>query len=122
MNELREEDARLWSLIVSPTIWLVHFLATYITYALTCRSADASLDGARWAVAAYTAVALIVIAVLARRAYRRHRYKGATGTHDFDTHEDRHRFLGFATLLLSVLSGVAVVYDAVPALFFGSCR
>ena len=34
----------------------------------------------------------------------------ATLPHDDDTPEDRHRFLGFAALLLSALSAVAVIY------------
>jgi len=43
-------------------------------------------------------------------------------THDLDTPEDRHRFLGFATLLLSGLSAVAVLYAAFAATFFDTCR
>ena len=43
-------------------------------------------------------------------------------THDLDSPEDRHRFLGFATLLLSGLSGVAVLYAALAAMYFDTCR
>jgi hypothetical protein len=43
-------------------------------------------------------------------------------THDLDSAEDRHRFLGFATLLLAGLSAVGVLYAAVAATFFESCR
>jgi len=42
--------------------------------------------------------------------------------HDADTPEDRHRFLGFATLLLSGLSAVAVIYTALVVVVFRSCH
>jgi len=45
----------------------------------------------------------------------------ATLPHDDDTPEDRHRFLGFATLLLSALSAVAVLYAGLVAVFIRSC-
>jgi hypothetical protein len=41
--------------------------------------------------------------------------------HDDDTPEDRQRFLGFATLLLSVLSAVAVIYAAAVVVFIERC-
>jgi hypothetical protein len=43
-------------------------------------------------------------------------------THDLDTRDDRHRFVGFATLLLSGLSAVGVVYAAAAAQHFDTCR
>ena len=78
----------------------------------------------------YTAGALVGIAFVGWEGLRRHRHPstalGAGGTeattHDLDSPEDRHRFLGFATLLLSGLSAVAVVYAAVAATFFETCR
>ena len=42
--------------------------------------------------------------------------------HDAETPADRDRQLGFATVLLSALSLVAVVFSALPALFIGDCR
>jgi hypothetical protein len=42
--------------------------------------------------------------------------------HDFDTPGDRHRFLGFATVLLAGLSAVATLFAAVVVLYFEDCR
>jgi hypothetical protein len=86
----------------------------------------------------YTAVALIGIGVVGWEGLRRHRHPstplgaspstplGASGmeatTHDLDSPEDRHRFLGFATLLLAGLSAVAVLYAALAVTFFETCR
>jgi hypothetical protein len=78
----------------------------------------------------YTSIALIGIAMIGWEGFRRHRHPstvlGAAGTeattHDLDTRADRHRFVGFATLLLSGLSAVAVVYAALAAQYFDTCR
>ena len=42
--------------------------------------------------------------------------------HDDDTPEDRHRFIGFSTFLLSGLSAVAVVYTGLAALLIETCQ
>lgn len=120
-----ESRQTLWLLAASPTIWAVHFLACYITGAIWCAKAADPAGPIGWvptAVAIYTAVALAAIGVVTRIGWRRHDYGTAAVPHDFDTRADRHRFLGFATVLLSALSAVAVIYVAVVAAFFGSCR
>ena len=122
-HETAEERQHLLLLAASPTIWAAHFLASYLTAAVWCAKAGrlAGLGGVRWAIAAFTLAALGGIAFVGLRGLRRHRYGSATVPHDVDTPEDRHRFLGFATVLLSALSVVAVIYVALPALFFGAC-
>ena len=124
MKELREEKESLWFLVVSPTIWAAHFLLCYITAAIWCakRGADASLSGVRAAIAIYTMLAIIGIVLNGWSGYRRHRFGNARLPHDFDSPEDRHRFLGFATLLLALLSGVAVLYAALVIFFFWNCH
>lgn len=120
-----ESRQTLWLLAASPTIWAGHFLACYITGAIWCAKVGGIAGGlgwVRWAVAGYSAVALAGIAVVGVIGWRRHEHGRATVPHDFDTREDRHRFLGFATVLLSGLSAVAVAYVAMVALFFTSCR
>lgn len=120
-----ESRQTLWLLAASPTIWAIHFLACYITAAVWCARVGAPAGPLGWvptAVAVYTAVALVAIGVVGRIGWHRHDYGTAAVPHDFDTRADRHRFLGFATLLLSGLSAVAVIYAALVALFFGSCR
>ena len=123
----------LWLLTVAPTVWAAHLLLSYVTAAIWCaKFADpkGSLNGIPQAVAWYTAVALVAIAIVGWEGWRRHRYPSTalgtsgteTTTHDLDSREDRHRFLGFATLLLSGLSGVGVLYAAMAATFFDTCR
>ncbi len=115
----------LWLLTIAPAIWAVHLLLSYITAAVWCAKAAAPggpLGGVRQAIAWYTAVALIGIVVVGWEGLRRHRHGVEATTHDMDTADDRHRFLGFATLLLSGLSAVAVIYAAMAAMFFDTCR
>jgi hypothetical protein len=126
------DKGSLWLLTIAPTIWAAHLLLSYATAAVWCARFAAPagpLNGVRVAVAVYTAVALAAILVVGIEGYRRHRYApGATGggfeatTRDLDTPEDRHRFLGFATLLLAGLSAVAVIYAAMAATFIDTCR
>jgi hypothetical protein len=124
-DELREERQSLWWLTVSPAVWAAHFLASYTTAAVWCAKVagpDGSLFGARVANADYTVLALAGIAITGRHGYRRHTFGGTALPHDFDTPADRHRFLGFATVLLSGLSAVATAFAALAAVFFDDCR
>lgn len=119
-----EEDESLWRLAAPPAIWAGHFLLCYVSAAVWCAKAapGASLVPIRLGVALVTAAALAGIGILGVGGLRRHRSAGAPRSHDFDTPEDRHRFLGFATLLLSALSAVAVLFVAAAAVFFEDCR
>lgn len=121
----REEKESLWLLIVSPTIWAVHFMACYVTAAIWCAKFAprfGSLEPVRWAIGIYTVVALAGIAWNGFSGLRRHRFGSEPLPHDFDTPGDRHRFLGFATTLLAALSAVAVVFAAMVVVFFEDCR
>jgi hypothetical protein len=124
MNELPEHEESLWILTISPTIWAVHFLLSYSSAAIWCAKVanrDGGLEQIRLAVAVYTGLALVGIIMVGWRGFHRHRIGSTTGPHDFDTRESRHRFLGFATLLLSGLSAVATCYVALAAVFIGNC-
>lgn len=121
MARLPEHIESLWFLVASPTIWAGHFLLSYITAAIWCAKVGGSLEEVRIAIAIYTAAALLGIGFIGWMGYRRHRTGMATVPHDFDTPEDRHRFLGFASLLLSLLSGIATIYVALAAVFNESC-
>jgi hypothetical protein len=71
----------------------------------------------------YTLLAIVGLGLLAQRGWRRHRaHRGTPSAHARDTAEGRHRFLGFALLLLAGLSAVAVLYAALAALLIESCR
>lgn len=123
------DKGSLWLLTIAPTIWAAHLLMSYITAAIWCaRYADRHdpLNGIRTAITWYTVVALVGITIVGWEGFRRHSYSGVGGTeattHDLDTPDDRHRFLGFAALLLSGLSAVAVLYAALAATYFDTCR
>jgi hypothetical protein len=124
-DQLSEQKESLWALIASPVIWGAHFLASYGTAAVWCAKfaePGGSLAAARAVIAGLTLVALAGIGLVGRRGWRHHRYDDSTLPHDLDSPEDRHRFLGFATSLLSGLSAVAVVYEALTIVFIESCR
>jgi len=123
-NETLHGRDHLLFLCAGPATWFAHFMLCYVTAAVWCAksaTAGAPLGGARVAIAIYTVIALFITAVIAWRAWRQHRFGHASLPHDDDTPEDRHRFLGFATLLLSGLSFVAIVYVALAAVFIGDC-
>lgn len=125
MSRVAERRESLWFLTFSPAIWAAHFMLSYVTAAIWCAkqpTALAPLSGVRLAIAAYTVVALAGILVVGWIAYRAHRHGGEPPPHDADTPEDRHRFMGFATLLLSGLSAVAVGYAALVAVFVETCQ
>lgn len=125
MAELSEKKESLWLLTAAPVIWAAHFLLCYLTAAIWCAKVVGQgglLGDVRIAIAVYTVLALVGIGITGWIGYRRHTYGTASTPHDFDTPEDRHRFLGFATLLLSGLSAVAVLYVAVVAVFVDTCH
>lgn len=124
MKETAEKRQSLLLLTASPAIWAVHLLASYITASIWCAKAigpHVSFGNVRTAIVVYSALALAGIAIVGWIGYRRHSYGYASLPHDDDTPEDRHRFLGFSTLLLSALSAVAVIYAALVVIFFKSC-
>lgn len=121
-----EKKENLWLLIVSPGIWAAHFLLSYVTAAVWCAkfapSAGGTLQPVRWAIAFYTVVALAGIALNGFGGLRRHNFGTESLPHDFDTPGDRHRFLGFATVLLAGLSAVATLFAAAVVFYFHDCR
>ena len=125
MARLSERSGLLWLMAASPTIWAAHFMLCYVTAAIWCGMVvgrDGPLSTARVAIGAYTVVALAAIGTIAYVGFRRHRFRGGREPHDADTPEDRHRFLGYSTFLLSSLSGVAVIWSALAAVFIERCQ
>jgi hypothetical protein len=125
VNSSTPEKDTLWMLTIAPAIWAAHLMLCYVTAAIWCAKfvgPDGSLGSVRSAIAWYTAVALIGIVIIGWEGFRRHSYGTETTTHDLDSPEDRHRFLGFATLLLSGLSAMATMYVALAAVFFETCH
>lgn len=115
----------LWLLTIAPAIWAVHLLLCYITAAIWCAKVagpGGELGIVRTVIVWYTVAALAGIALIGWEGLRRHRHGTETTTHDLDSAEDRHRFVGFATLLLAGLSGLGVLYAALAAMYFETCR
>jgi len=122
--DVREQRHELIAIALGPLVWVVHFLASYLTNAIYCAKfasdgGDASV--VRFAILVFTAIALPLIGVIGWFSYRRHRYQNSELPHDGDSPEDRFRFLGFAGFLLSLLSFVAVIFTALAAVFIGTC-
>lgn len=125
MKSPAESRESLWRLAVSPSIWAAHFLLCYATAAIWCEKfagPSAALGSARTAIAAYTLAALAGIVWNGWDGRSRSRFGSGPRSLGFDTAEDRHRFLGFATLLLAALSAGATLYVAGAALAIGDCR
>jgi hypothetical protein len=124
-HRVAERHESLWMLAASPTIWAAHFLLCYVTAAIWCARVPTELTplgGVRTAIGIYTVVALAGIAWIGWIAYRAQSYGSEPPPHDDDTPEDRHRFMGLSTLLLSGLSGIAVIYAALVPLFVVTCQ
>jgi hypothetical protein len=120
-----ETAESLWRLATPPLLWATHFLLCYGTAALWCAKyaePDAPLTPVRLAIAVFTALGVVAAGLVGWSGYRRHRLPGGAVPHDADTPEDRHRFLGFATLLLAGLSAIAMSYEALAIVFIRSCR
>jgi ABC-type phosphate transport system substrate-binding protein len=113
-------------MIVSPTIWAVHFLLCYIVAAVYCAKIGppaSDLAPVRMWVAVVTLVALAGIAASGIHASWQGRFDASRrAPHDADTIEDRRHFLAYATILLSGLSFVATLYVALAAVFVETCR
>jgi len=124
LEETHERNQSLWLLVVSPTIWAMHFLACYLTAAIWCAKyagPDRSLGIVRELIAVYTVIALVGIFLSGFVGYNRHRFQHPTMSHERDTPEDRHRLLGLATVLLSGLSAIATLFVALAAYFIEKC-
>jgi hypothetical protein len=125
MTRTAEHHQSIMILAASPLAWAAHFALCYFTAAVWCakqESALVSLTTVRTAIAIFTLFALGVIAFFGLLGYRAHRAHGGAAPHDDDTPEDRHQFIGFATVLLSGLSALAVVYAALVAVFVETCQ
>jgi hypothetical protein len=123
-THLSEKNESLLFMVAGPTTWAAHFLLSYGTAAIWCAKvvgSGGSLATARTAIFFYSVAALVIIGTVGWIGHRRHSFGNAELPHDDDTPEDRHRFLGFATLLLSALSGVAIIYEALIIIFIDRC-
>jgi len=118
------EVESLWTLFTAPVVWALHFLACYVGAAVFCEKAGflgATFDNLRLGIAVVTVLSLAMIALSAMLAWRQWSFGTDDPPHDDPTRRDRQLFQGYATLLLSGLSFVAVIFTALPVLFFTEC-
>jgi len=121
---LPKQVETLWTLFTAPVVWALHFLACYVAAAVFCEKPGflgADFDNLRIAIGAVTLLALAMIVVSALLAWRQWGFGAGDPPHDDPTRRDRLLFQGYATLLLSGLSFVAVVFTALPAVFVTEC-
>lgn len=114
----------LWTLFTAPVVWALHFLACYVGTAVFCEKPGflgADFDNLRIAIGIATALGLAMIVIAAILAWRQWGFGTDDPPHDDPTRGDRLLFQGYATLLLSGLSFVAVVFTALPVLFLTEC-
>lgn len=120
-NRLRALKVTLWTLIVPPSVWAVHFLFCYLWVAIACAKTGTF---ARFPAAFVigTIAALAIIAGSGAIAWVQSRTPGDDPPHEQGTDVDRLRFLAYSTMLLAGLSFVAVIFTAAPALMLTDCR
>jgi hypothetical protein len=120
-HRIRSLRVTLWTLIVAPTTWAVHFLFSYLWAAVQC----AKVGRFAWYPSIYwgcTALALGVVVASGWVAWVQSRTPGDPPPHADGTESDRLRFIAYATWLLAGLSFVGVAFTALPVLFIGDCR
>ena len=121
---LPREVETLWTLFTAPVVWAIHFLLCYVVTAIFCEKPwflGLDFDGLRVAIGVLTVLALGMIVLSDALAWRQWGVGTGDPPHDDPTRSDRLLFQGYATLLLSGLSFVAVVFTALPALFLAEC-
>lgn len=114
----------LWTLFTAPVVWALHFLACYIGTAIFCEKPGflgTDFGNLRIGIGMLTILSLGMIVISAVLAWRQWGFGTGDPPHDTPTRRDRLLFQGYATLLLSGLSFVAVVFTALPALFLTEC-
>lgn len=124
MRLVPKQIESLWTLITAPVVWALHFLALYVGAAVYCAKRGElgfGFDLVRMGAAAATLAALGAILLAAFLAWRQWGFGTRDPPHAEPTDESRARFQGLATLLLSGLSFVAVLYTAMPILFVMEC-
>jgi hypothetical protein len=120
-RRIRGLRVTLWTLIVPPTVWAVHFLFSYLWAAVRCAKLGrfAESPAVFWV---GTGVALVAILASGWVAWVQARTPGGHPPHESGTDVDRLRFLAYATMLLAGLSVIGVVFTALPVLFLRDCR
>jgi hypothetical protein len=122
MRIIPKEVESLWTLFTAPVVWALHFLVCYVLAAVWCaKRGNFGFEVVQAGIIAATFIAAAMILISAWLAWRQWGFGTDDPPHDEPTGHDRRRFQGFATLLLSGLSLIAVLYVALPILFIRDC-
>jgi hypothetical protein len=122
MRIIPRQIETLWTLFTGPVVWAFHFLACYVMAAVWCAKQESTgFVTVQIGIGVVTTVALTLIVLSAWLSWRQWGFGTQQPPHDDATARDRTLFQGFATLLLSGLSFVAVLYVTLPLLFINGC-
>ncbi|EIE49310.1 hypothetical protein AL036_11645 [Salipiger aestuarii] len=116
------DQGSVWIMVAAPTLWALHFVASYVVAAVWCARIGPSLTEPRWIIAGMAVVCVALIVWLATQAVRR--YGGVFVIFEEITESSergRDKFIGHVSLLLCILSGVAIAFTVIPGFVFGSC-
>ena len=112
MRILPREIESLWTLFTAPVVWALHFLACYVGAAVFCAKQemlDLDFSAVRVGIGLVTLLARALITRSGWLAWRQWGFGADDPPHDDPSGHSRRLFQGFATLLLSGLSFVAVI-------------
>jgi hypothetical protein len=121
----------LFSLIIGPLVWSVHFLTIYVFTAIACARSffHDEIFGMRTVLVVGSAVSLLALALIGDTVYLSwYRWRGdepdrrAQPPLDRGDPASRREFMAYAALLLSSIALIATVWQSLPILFFASCR
>ncbi len=110
-----------WTMTIAPGIWMVHFLACYVTAALACGRWSPADGAPLTAIAAYTGLAAAGIGWCVMTGLRARRDAGPLTRLDDDTPESRVQFVATATVLLALLSLVGALFVAAATVIVPVC-
>lgn len=117
-------SASLWRITFAPTLWALHFVASYAATAVVCTrlaGGEEAILGLRGLIAVLTVLALGGILAIGVRSWISWDLID-NGTYETTRAESRHAFLSHISFLLSIVSGIGVVFVALPALVLTTCR
>ena len=116
----------LLKITLAPTIWAFHFVICYAVTAIWCTKLTAEGDTVTlqiWLIGVTFAalVGIVLCGIVGRRAWHGGGYGEDGYTPGLGDTESRQRFLGHASVLLSVVSFIGVIFVILPVLLIGSC-
>lgn len=116
---------RLTGMVGGFLLWSVYFVAVYGLQAIGCkygwnRVELGTLNTLSLLLATLTLLTLVAIAGVAYGGYRCWAAGGQTRSIRWS--EDRHRFMGLATLLIAMLSAVATVWVGLGVFLLPPCE